>query len=173
MVLICYGMFVLFEMIWCFCGIGFFVFQFQVFFMFVDMKFGVFDFCFFGERDKVLNLVLGQIECNFGKGLIMWLGDVFCMWVEMIFIGVLIFDFVLGGGYLKGCVVEIYGLESFGKIMFILYVIVEVQKCGGVVVFVDVEYVLDFVYVVFLGVDVENLLVFQFDIGEMVLEIVD
>ncbi|HJN33301.1 MAG TPA: DNA recombination/repair protein RecA, partial [Prochlorococcus sp.] len=35
-----------------------------------------------GERDKALNLVLGQIERNFGKGSIMRLGDASRMRVE-------------------------------------------------------------------------------------------
>ena len=37
-----------------------------------------------GDRDKALNLVLGQIERNFGKGSIMRLGDASRMRVETI-----------------------------------------------------------------------------------------
>ena len=126
-----------------------------------------------GERDKALNLVLGQIERNFGKGSIMRLGDASRMRVETISTGALTLDLALGGGYPKGRVVEIYGPESSGKTTLTLHAIAEVQKRGGVAAFVDAEHALDPVYAASLGVDVENLLVSQPDTGEMALEIVD
>lgn len=47
--------------------------------------------------------------------------------IEVILIGLLGFDIVFGfGGFLKGCIVEVYGFELFGKIIFMLYVVVEV-----------------------------------------------
>ena len=67
------------------------------------------------EKDKALNLVLGQIERNFGRGSIMRLGDASRMKVETISTGALTLDLALGGGYPKGRVVEVYGPESSGK----------------------------------------------------------
>ena len=55
-----------------------------------------------GERDKALNLVLVQIERNFGKGSIMRLGDASRMRVETISTGALTLDLALGGGSQKG-----------------------------------------------------------------------
>ena len=112
-----------------------------------------------GERDKALNLVLGQIERNFCKGSIMRLGDASRMRVETISTGALTLDLALGGGYPKGRVVEIYGPESSGKTTLTLHAIAEVQKRGGVAAFVDAEHALDPVYAASLGVDIENLLV--------------
>ena len=126
-----------------------------------------------GERDKALNLVLGQIERNFGKGSIMRLGDASRMKVETISTGALTLDLALGGGYPKGRVVEVYGPESSGKTTLTLHAISEVQRNGGVAAFVDAEHALDPLYAASLGVDVENLLVSQPDTGEMALEIVD
>ena len=126
-----------------------------------------------GERDKALDLVLGQIERNFGKGSIMRLGDASRIRVETISTGALTLDLALGGGYPKGRVVEVYGPESSGKTTLTLHAIAEVQKRGGVAAFVDAEHALDPVYAASLGVDVENLLVSQPDTGEMALEIVD
>ena len=126
-----------------------------------------------GERDKALDLVLGQIERNFGKGSIMRLGDASRMRVETISTGALTLDLALGGGYPKGRVVEVYGPESSGKTTLTLHAIAEVQRRGGVAAFVDAEHALDPVYAASLGVDVENLLVSQPDTGEMALEIVD
>ncbi len=60
-----------------------------------------------GEKDKALNMVLGQIERNFGKGSIMRLGDASRMRVETISTGALTLDLALGGGYPKGIVVEV------------------------------------------------------------------
>lgn len=126
-----------------------------------------------GEKDKALNLVLNQIERNFGKGSIMRLGDASRMRVETISTGALTLDLALGGGYPKGRVVEVYGPESSGKTTLTLHAIAEIQRRGGVAAFVDAEHALDPVYAAALGVDVENLLVSQPDTGEMALEIVD
>lgn len=104
----------------------------------------------------------------------MCMGDYECQVILVIFIGFLGLDIVFGiGGLFKGWIVEIYGLEFLGKIILIFLVIVEVQKQGVICVFVDVEYVFDFDYVGKLGVNVDDLLVFQLDIGEQVLEIID
>lgn len=68
-----------------------------------------------------------KLDKIFGKGLVMKLGDNVIEEVEVIFFGLIILDFVLGvNGYLKGRIVGIYGLELFGKIMLVIYVIVEV-----------------------------------------------
>lgn len=75
----------------------------------------------------VLDIVLKKIEKNFGKGVIMWMGDVVQMIILMILSGLLVLDDVLGvGGYLCGWIVEIYGFESLGKMIVVLYVVVEV-----------------------------------------------
>ena len=61
------------------------------------------------ERKKALDMVLNQIERNFGKGTIMRLGDATRMKVETIPTGALTLDLALGGGLPKGRVIEIYG----------------------------------------------------------------
>ena len=125
------------------------------------------------DKEKALNLVLNQIERNFGKGSIMRLGDAAKMKVETISSGALTLDLALGGGFPKGRVIEIYGPESSGKTTLALHAIAEVQKAGGVAAFVDAEHALDPTYSAALGVDIDNLLVAQPDNGESALEIVD
>lgn len=125
------------------------------------------------DKEKALNLVLNQIERNFGKGAIMRLGDATRMKVETISSGALTLDLALGGGLPKGRVIEIYGPESSGKTTLALHAIAEVQKSGGVAAFVDAEHALDPTYSKALGVDIDNLLVAQPDTGESGLEIVD
>ncbi len=125
------------------------------------------------QKEQALNLVLTNIERNFGKGAIMRLGDVSRMRVETVPTGALTLDLALGGGIPKGRIVEIYGPESSGKTTLALHTLAEVQKQGGIAAFVDAEHALDPVYAAALGVDVANLLVSQPDTGEMGLEVVD
>jgi recombination protein RecA len=125
------------------------------------------------DKQKALDLVLNQIERNFGKGAIMRLGDATRMRVETIPSGAMTLDLALGGGLPKGRIIEIYGPESSGKTTLALHAIAEVQRAGGVAAFVDAEHALDPAYSGVLGVDIENLLVSQPDTGESALEIVD
>lgn len=67
------------------------------------------------------------MEKFFGKGVVMKLGDNKGCRVLSILSGFVIVDNVLGvGGYFKGRIIEIYGFESLGKMIVVLYVIVEV-----------------------------------------------
>ena len=125
------------------------------------------------EKQKALDMVLSQIDRNFGKGTIMRLGDAARMKVETISTGALTLDLALGGGIPKGRVIEIYGPESSGKTTVALHAIAEIQKEGGIAAFVDAEHALDPIYAGNLGVDIDNLLVSQPDTGEAGLEIVD
>jgi len=127
------------------------------------------------ERTKALDIAVGQIEKQFGKGSIMRLGQKGAIApVESIPTGSISIDYALGiGGMPRGRVVEIYGPESSGKTTLALQVIAEAQKAGGMAAFVDAEHALDAQYAQKLGVDLENLLVSQPDNGEQALEIVE
>jgi recombination protein RecA len=68
------------------------------------------------ERDKALDMALGQIEKQFGKGAIMRMGEEAKVRVASIPTGALSLDLALGiGGLPRGRVIEIYGPESSGK----------------------------------------------------------
>ena len=127
------------------------------------------------ERTKALDLAVGQIEKQFGKGSIMRLGQRGTIApVEAISTGAISIDYALGiGGVPRGRVVEIFGPESSGKTTLTLQVIAEAQKAGGLAAFVDAEHALDAQYAQKLGIDLENLLVSQPDHGEQALEIVE
>src|SRR6187431_1876124 len=127
------------------------------------------------ERAKAVELAVGQIEKQFGKGSIMRLGgkDGIAP-IPSIPTGAISIDYALGvGGVPRGRVVEIYGPESSGKTTLALQVIAEAQKLGGMAAFVDAEHALDAAYAQKLGVDLDNLLVSQPDNGEQALEIVE
>jgi recombination protein RecA len=125
------------------------------------------------ERARVLELTLGQIEKQFGKGSILRLGSKDAIVpVAVISTGSISLDAALGvGGFPRGRINEIFGPESSGKTTIALQVIAEAQKKGGMAAFIDVEHALDPAYARKLGVDVDNLLVSQPDYGEQALEI--
>jgi recombination protein RecA len=127
------------------------------------------------ERNKALDVAVGQIEKQFGKGSIMRLGQKGGIApVESISTGSISIDYALGiGGVPRGRVVEVFGPESSGKTTLALQIIAEAQKAGGMAAFVDAEHALDAQYAQKLGVDLENLLVSQPDNGEQALEIVE
>jgi recombination protein RecA len=127
------------------------------------------------ERTKAIDIAVGQIEKQFGKGSIMRLGQKGAIApIESISTGSISIDYALGiGGLPRGRVIEIYGPESSGKTTLSLQVIAEAQKAGGMAAFVDAEHALDAQYAQKLGIDLENLLVSQPDNGEQALEIVE
>ena len=125
------------------------------------------------DRKKALEIALGKIEKDFGKGSVMKLGDASGkMQVEVISTGCLPLDFALGvGGLPRGRIIEIYGPESSGKTTLALHVVAEAQKAGGTAAFIDAEHALDPVYAKALGVDIDELYIAQPDNGEQALDI--
>ena len=127
------------------------------------------------KKRQALDIALGQIEKQFGKGSIMRMGDGSVVRdVSAVSTGSLGLDLALGvGGLPRGRVVEIYGPESSGKTTLALHVASEIQKAGGTAAFVDAEHALDPSYAEKLGVAIADLLVSQPDTGEQALEITD
>ncbi len=128
-----------------------------------------------GNKKQALSAALSQIDRQFGKGSVMWLGDKNAISdIEAISTGSLGLDIALGiGGLPRGRVAEIYGPESSGKTTLTLQVIAECQRKGGIAAFIDAEHALDPVYAEKLGVKLDELLISQPDTGEQALEIAD
>ena len=126
------------------------------------------------DRMKALDMALGQIDKQFGKGSIMRMGEKDSMKIASIPTGALPLDIALGvGGLPRGRVVEIFGPESSGKSTLAMHVVAEAQRNGGICAYVDAEHAMDPVYASAIGVDIDNLLISQPDTGEQALEIVD
>ena len=128
------------------------------------------------ESRKAIDAAVSAIEKQFGKGVIMRLGEKNPLLdkLEVIPTGCLSLDIALGiGGLPRGRIIEIYGPESSGKTTMALHLIAEAQKKGGVAAFVDAEHALDTKYAKLIGVKLEDLLVSQPDTGEQALDVVD
>jgi recombination protein RecA len=128
------------------------------------------------DREKAIELAIGSIEKQFGKGSIMRLGEGENVAgdIATISTGSIGLDVALGvGGVPRGRVIEIYGPESSGKTTLALHVVAEAQKTGGIAAFVDAEHALDTTYARKLGVRTDDLLISQPDTGEQALEIAE
>jgi recombination protein RecA len=126
------------------------------------------------KREEALDVALGQIERQFGKGSVMRMSDRPQVAVGAVSTGSLALDMALGiGGLPRGRVVEIFGPEASGKTTLVYHVMAEAQRRGGICAFIDVEHAMDPSYARRIGVDIDQLLVSQPDTGEQALEIVE
>ncbi len=126
------------------------------------------------DKKDVLKQALSNIEKEFGKGSVMILWEdsplavvnTFHSWAYML-------DYILGGWYPEGRIVEIYWPESSGKTTLALHAIAEVQKMGEAAAFIDAEHALDPGYAANLGVNTNELILSQPDYGEQALQIAE
>ena len=120
------------------------------------------------NKKKAIDSAINQIEKQFGKGSIMWLGgDYTIPDIPIIPTGSINLDQALViGGVPRGRVIEIYGPESSGKTTLALHIMAEAQKSGGVVAFIDAEHAVDIGYAQQLGIKTDDLLISQPDTGE-------
>src|SRR6201981_1111777 len=126
------------------------------------------------DKNEALDVALGQIERQFGKGSVMKMNDRAAVSVGAVSTGSLALDLALGiGGLPRGRVVEIFGPESSGKTTLVYHVIAEAQRRGGICAFIDAEHAMDPAYAKKIGVDIDNLLISQPDSGEQALEITE
>jgi recombination protein RecA len=126
------------------------------------------------NRQEALEVALGQIERQFGKGSVMRMSDRPQVAVGAISTGSLSLDIALGiGGLPRGRIVEIFGPESSGKTTLVYHVMAEAQRRGGICAFIDAEHAMDPSYARRIGVDIDQLLVSQPDTGEQALEIAE
>ncbi|HSF80204.1 MAG TPA: recombinase RecA [Anaerolineales bacterium] len=126
------------------------------------------------SKQIALDKALGDITKRYGDGAIMRLGEAHQLMVDVIPTGSLSLDIALGvGGIPRGRITEIYGPESSGKTTICQHIVAEAQKLGGTCAFIDMEHALDPVYAERCGVNVDNLLISQPDMGEQALEITE
>src|SRR5881296_2318994 len=126
------------------------------------------------NREEALEVALGQIERQFGKGSVMRMSDQAAVAIGAVSTGSLALDLALGiGGLPRGRVIEVFGPESSGKTTLVYHVIAEAQRRGGICAFIDAEHAMDPQYARRIGVNIDDLLVSQPDTGEQALEITE
>jgi recombination protein RecA len=126
------------------------------------------------DREQALEVALGQIERQFGKGSVMRMSDQAQVSIPAVSTGSFALDLALGiGGLPRGRIVEIFGPESSGKTTLVYHAIAEAQRRGGICAFIDAEHSMDPQYARRIGVDIDSLLVSQPDTGEQALEIAE
>jgi recombination protein RecA len=127
------------------------------------------------EKIKAMKDAVDRINKDYGIGSVMFMGDKPDNdKTKVISTGSLTLDHALGvGGFPKGRIIEIYGMESSGKTTIAIHAIAEAQKLGGKCAFIDAEHAFDEQYAINLGVNINDLLISQPDYGEQALEIAD
>src|SRR5262245_21678751 len=126
------------------------------------------------DREQALDVALGQIERQFGKGSVMRMSDQAQVSIPAVSTGSFSLDLALGiGGLPRGRIVEVFGPESSGKTTLVYHVIAEAQRRGGICAFIDAEHAMDPQYARKIGLNIDELLVSQPDTGEQALEIAE
>jgi len=118
------------------------------------------------ERLKKVQKMMADMKVTF-------LGDEAHEEIDTIPTGVLGLDMIMGGGWPRGRIAEVYGPEASGKTTLALHAIAEVHKAGGIAAFVDVEHALDREYCKTIGVDIDRLVFDQPDSAEDALQRVE
>lgn len=125
------------------------------------------------QKAMLLQDVIKGLNKKHGANTVIVLGEEKVANIEVVSSGSLLLDSILGGGYPKGRIIEIYGPESSGKTTMVLHAIAEVQKLGGIAAFIDTEHALDLNYAKALGVDTSMLVFSQPDSGEQALDVAE
>lgn len=122
---------------------------------------------------KKLNEALKGLNKKYGEGTIRRLGEQSIVPVRRISTGILSLDYILGGGYPVGRIIEIFGPEASGKTAVATYGLTEIQRAGYEVGVVDLEQTFNPIYARNNGLDVENLIFSQPETGEQAMDIVE
>ena len=127
------------------------------------------------EKAAALEIALGRIEKDYGKGAVMRLGQMRDQLTsDAIPTGSLALDVALGtGGIPRGRVTEVFGAESAGKSTLAIHIMAETQKLHGTAAYVDVEHAMDPGYAGNCGLNLEDLLIAQPDSAEQALDITE
>lgn len=126
------------------------------------------------EKMKMLDSVLMQIDKQYGKGSVMYLGQNATQQMDVISTGSIQIDDAIGiKGFPRGRIIEIFGPEATGKTTLALQVLAQAQKKGGICAFIDAEHSLDPTYASNLGIKINDLLISQPDYGEQALDIAE
>lgn len=131
------------------------------------------------DQQKKLDATLLNIQKKYGKGSISMFGKNQVK-VERVPVSSMNLTDMMGGGFPRGRMIEIYGPESSGKTTLAEYIggqcqrhYYEDKERNGMVAYVDVEHALDPVFAESVGLHMEDVLFSQPDSAEQALDIVN
>ena len=111
------------------------------------------------EQPQTLQAVITNLRKQHGKGIIS--DNSSHLNVEYISSGSIALDIALSGGYGRGRIIEVFGLESSGKTTLALHAVAEAQKMGLTCVYIDMEHGLNGSWASLIGVNLEKLVLSQ------------
>ena len=126
-------------------------------------------------QDSNLNLILAQINKDYGPNTINRLKDSKILSLSYISSGLHFLDYCisgLGNGFPRGKIVELYGLPSGGKSLISAITVASAQRAKLDCVWIDAENAFDPAFAKKIGVDVDRLIVSQSSVGEPTMDIV-
>ncbi len=126
-----------------------------------------------GKNEIGLASLLKTVNKKYGAGTVMDFGSDAPIGIETISTGLPSLDLILGGGFPKGRLIEIFGHEASGKTSLAYKLISQSQKEGKKSLYVDVENSFDPEYASDLGVNVKELFFSQPSTAEQALDIVN
>jgi recombination protein RecA len=121
---------------------------------------------------KQLKKTLESLNEMYGGNTIFKLGEVPNLGLEFIPTGIPQINEVMGGGFPKGRIVEVFGLEGSGKTTLALHAAAKAQK-DSLVAYIDVEHAINPEWATKLGVNIQNLYFAQPSTAEEALDIVE
>jgi recombination protein RecA len=126
------------------------------------------------EKTNGISDAIKDINDRFGSGSIIKLDDKPATDLDAIPSGSFGVDMAIGiGGYPRGRIVEIFGMEASGKTTLALHAVAEAQKKDGSCAYIDAEHALDPAYAKRIGVKTKDLFISQPQSGEQGLEILE
>ena len=124
------------------------------------------------KKTETLDALIAGIKHKYGERALAIAGDVEELYtVTCLPTGLPAVDDVLGGGFPRGHVTELFGPWSGGKTYLTLKAIAKTQADGGVAAFIDTEYTFAPKFARHLGVDLDKLLLSSPEYGEEALDI--
>jgi len=122
---------------------------------------------------KQLNKTLLKLNELYGENTVFRLGEMPNLNIEWISTGIPQIDSIMGGGFPRGRIIEVWGAEGGGKTTLALVGAASAQKQGNTVAYIDAEHGVNPGWVSKLGVSMNDLFFAQPSYAEEALDIVE
>lgn len=125
------------------------------------------------DKDEKLEEVLKKLNKTYGAESVTVLGDMDDVVIDWISTGSIGLDYVMGGGFPRGRIIEISGAQSSGKSVLSLHFIARAQRAGLKCAFIDAEHAFSDEFSRKIGVNTDALIFNAPQTGEEGLTVVE